>query len=296
MKGIKEIKRRIKAVKSTAQITRAMQLVAVSKMKRAQDAAKHSRPYSLLLAEILKALGKNVEGVNHPFFEPREAKTRGILVISTDKGLCGGLNSNLFRVISTIEGPAKFVSIGRKASQFIARSGYDLMAEFSVSDKSNFSEVRPAVEFMIKGFLEGKIDTLEVLFPRFINTLSQVPSLERLLPIVNFQEEIEALFERLKDYEHKIPEDDREFQFEPSESAIVSRIPELFIKQEIFQMVLESKASEHSARMVAMKSATDNAKELVRKLSLEYNKARQAAITQEILEIAAATAQSSEAI
>lgn len=291
MKGMREIKGRIKAVNSTAQITRAMQLVAASKMKRAQDEAKSGRPYALLLAEILDSLVGDVEGLRHPLLEPREVKCRGILVLSTDKGLCGPLNTNLFRLLSEVEGPVRYVTVGRKGMQHFSRMKADLIADFSVSDHCHFSEVRMIVEFMIKAYLEGRIDTLEVAFPRFENTLVQTPCIRSVLPLTDLRKELVALHERLKHgkYDERI-QDEREILIEPSGPEILKELLDLYVKQEIFQMVMEAKASEHSARMVAMKTATENAKELSRSLKLEYNKARQAAITQEILEISAAAA------
>ncbi len=289
MKGIREIKSRIKAVNSTAQITRAMQLVAASKMKRAQDKAKAGRSYALLLAEILQSLVENTEGLEHPLLEERAVKHRGILVLSTDKGLCGPLNTNLFRLLSNVEPSAKFVTVGRKATQHFSRMKVDLIADFSVSDHCNFSEVRVIVEFMIKAYLEGTIDTLEVAFPRFENTLVQVPQIQPILPLSELKNELDKLNKRLKRDISPI-QDDREILFEPNATGILYDLLDLYVKQIIFQRVLESKASEQSARMVAMKTATENAKELCRSLKLEYNKARQAAITQEILEIAAAAA------
>lgn len=290
MKGIRDIKRRIKSVKNTEQITRAMQLVAASKMKRAQDKALASRPYSLLLAEIFGSLLKESgEEIKHPLMEKRSVSRRGVLVIATDKGLCGALNANLFKKIIDIEGDAAFVCIGKKATQFVSRTGRQLLADFTVSDRINFNEVRMAVEFMLKAYNEHEIDTLEVIFTRFVNTLRQEPTTEELLPLTSFDVTLASFRERLNVEDTQAVEDSREIIFEPSMEAIATELPELFIKQEIYQMLLEAKASEHSARMVAMKSATDNANNLVSSLTLEYNKARQAAITQEILEIAAAT-------
>ena len=290
MKGIRDIKRRIKSVKNTEQITRAMQLVAASKMKRAQDKALASRPYSLLLAEIFGSLLKEgQEQGKHPLIEKRPIVRRGVLVIATDKGLCGALNGNIFKKIMEVEGEAAFVCIGKKATQFVSRTGRQLLADFTVSDKINFSEIRMAVEFMLKAYKNKEIDTLEVIFTRFVNTLHQEPTSEQLLPLTSFDETLKSFRERLNVKEVHAVEDSREILFEPSIQAVASELPKLFIKQEIYQMLMEAKASEHSARMVAMKSATDNANNLVSSLTLEYNKARQAAITQEILEIAAAT-------
>lgn len=294
MKGIREIRHRMKAIKGIGQITRAMELVAVSKMKRAQDSAKNARPYSLLLAEILNALDHYSEKLEHPYFEKRVVKTRGIILLSTDKGLCGALNTNLFRLITEFTGAIQYIAVGRKASQFLARTKRDMIAEFSISDKCRFSEIRPLVEYVAQAFLDKKIDTIEIVFPRFVSTLIQTASHEVLLPFTDFRSELEALRKRLAQTPESIKEDPREMNYEPDPLTLLQTIPPLFLKQEIYQILLESKASEHSSRMVAMKNATDNAKELRKKLNLEYNKARQAAITQEILEIAAATAQAKQ--
>jgi F-type H+-transporting ATPase subunit gamma len=292
MKGIREIKGRIKSVKNTAQITKAMQLVAASKMKRAQDSALAGRPYAILLAQILFSIREHVEKIDHPLFTERPVKHRGLLVVSTDKGLCGALNHNLFRMLGEVDrDTTRHICIGRKATQYVSRTGRNLLADFSVSDKVNFSEVRVVVEYMIKQYLEGEIDTIEVLYPMFVNSLTQEPRLIKLAPLgANAAEALAELQKRLKLDVGDHPVDQRDMIFEPSAAAILEELPPLFIKQEIYQVILDAKASEHSARMVAMKSATDNAKSLVEDLSLEYNKARQAAITQEILEIAAATA------
>lgn len=290
MKG-NDIKNRIKAVKSTEQITRAMQLVAAFKMKRAQDQAKIKRPYASLLAQILNSLIEYSEELQHPLLTPREVKHRGILVVATDKGLCGPLNTNLFRLLSNIEPSARFVTIGRKATQYFSRAKRDLIADFSVSDHCLFSEVRVILEFMLNAYLEERIDTLEVAFPKFENTLVQHPHLQSILPLSNLKEQLALLNQRLKQNTSELLiKDEREMLFEPTGKEILSDLINLYVKQEIYQTILEAKASEHSARMVAMKTAAENAKDLGDALKREYNKARQAAITQEILEIAAATA------
>lgn len=296
MKGIREIKGRIKAVTNTAQITRAMQLVAASKMKRAQDAALAGRPYTLLMAEILANIPVT-EGVDHPLLRQRDVKRRGILVVSSDKGLCGALNGSLFRMLAQYEkdndlskDDIAYVSIGRKAKQFLARSDRNLIADFSISDKVTFKEVRAAVDFMIKAFEDGEIDTIDVVYPRFVNTLTQTPTLVTLAPIADLSEEIQTIRENLSGGDRVAVEDDRRMSFEPGPEEILSELPPLYVRHQIYHRILEMKASEQSARMVAMKSATDNANSLVDSLTLEYNKARQAGITQEILELAAAGA------
>ena len=285
MANTRDIRRRIKSVKNTAQITRAMQLVAASKMRRAQEMALQGRPYATLLAEILSALGDRVMDFRHPFLEKRLSRQRGLLVIATDKGLCGPLNSNLFRLVGGIEASAQFVSLGRKGTQFLSRARRNLVADFSVSDSVRFAEVRPAVELMIEAFVDERIDTIEVIYSRFVNTLVQEPTRIPLLPLEDLDSVIKA--ERPDVLSHKA--DDREIHYEPGPETILHELLNLHIKQQIYQMVLEAKASEHSARMVAMKSATDNANTLVDDLTLQYNKVRQATITQEILEIAAAS-------
>jgi F-type H+-transporting ATPase subunit gamma len=260
-------------------------------MKRAQDAALAGRPYALLLSQILESALPRMHETAHPFFETRPVKKRGILVIATDKGLCGALNGNLFRLIGDLKpADARFVSIGRKATQFIARTGRELLADFIVSDKVGYNEVRPVVEFLIQAYHDGKIDTIEVMYSHFVNTLRQDPALAPLVPFESFEKELEKLNHSLGERVGDEIKEDREIVFEPSANVIINALPPLFLKQQIYTMILAAKASEHSARMVAMKNATDNAKQLVADLSLEYNKARQAGITQEILEIAAASA------
>ena len=288
-KGLREIRNRIKSVKSTGQITRAMQLVASSKMKRAQDSARAGRAYAELLGEILDTAQAKVGEFSHPLLTKRDVKVRGILLVTPDKGMAGALNGNLIRLAAE-QKDAVFVCIGRKGAQALARSGRKVLADFPVTDRATFNEVRPAAEYLIKAFTEGAVDTVEVLFAHFKNTMVQTPRVQQLLPadtLVNQAREFRA---KLGLPEPKIEADERDMLFEPSAAAILNQLPALFFKQAVHQAVLESKASEFSARMVAMKAATDNAKKIGAALSLEYNKARQAAITQEILELTAGAA------
>ncbi len=183
MPSTRDVRRRIKSVKNTRQITKAMELVAASKMKKAQDMAVAGREYGYLLAGILGSVSSHLSDVSHPLLKPREVKTRGILVLSTDKGLCGPLNSNLFRMIAEIKEPAKFVSVGRKSTQFLGRTQRPLIADFSIDDSVRIRDVLVVAEFMIQQFLDGEIDTLEVFYPRFINTLVQESAQEQLLPL-----------------------------------------------------------------------------------------------------------------
>lgn len=288
MPSTRDIRRRIKSVKNTRQITRAMELVAASKMKKAQHAALAGRPYAQLMATMLAALAPRVDESQHAFLARREVKTRGILLISTDKGLCGPLNSNLFKLVTEIRTPAKFVAVGRKGMQFLARTRRDLLADFSVSDRASFVEVRPVAEYMVKLFLEGTIDTVEVIYARFKNTLVQEPMVRPVLPLSNLRQFIEALQQHAGVVANEFA-DTRDMLFEPSPQAVLEALLPFYANRHIYQLVLSAKASEQSARMVAMKTAKDNATKLLGDLTLEYNKARQAAITQEILEIAAAS-------
>jgi F-type H+-transporting ATPase subunit gamma len=296
MSNLQAIRRRIRSVKNTGKITRAMQLVAASKMKRAQESAVAARPYAQMLAEMLAAMPRNefgdIESGGNVFLTPRAVKRRGILILSTDRGLAGALNSNLFRYIATeLKGDnVRFVAVGRKGSQFLARTGRDLAAQFSVSDRVPYREVRPIVETLVQAYKAGEIDTIEVLFARFVNNLRQEITLEQLAPIPNLGEFVEKHQGRSLLTPAPIADDTREMTFEPSPADILEGIIDLYIRREIHQMLLESQASEQSARMVAMKTATDNAQSLEKALTLKYNKVRQGAITQELVELSAASA------
>ncbi len=289
MASTRDIRRRIKSVKNTRQITKAMELVAASKMKKAQQAALAGRPYAELMARMLAALGPRVEELSHPYLAKREIRTRGIILITSDKGLCGPLNTNVFKLVTDIKTPAKYAVIGRKGAQFIARTKRDLLADFPANDRTTFADIRAVAEFMVKQFEEGVVDTVEIIWPRFRNTLVQVPTLMSLLPLSSVKSVITDL---QSDAGHASPPaaipSDSQMLFEPDAAAVLQALLPLYLHRELFQQALDAKASEHSARMVAMKTAKDNATKLLGDLTLEYNKARQAGITQEILEIAAA--------
>src|SRR4051812_6172176 len=193
MASTRDIRRRIKSVKNTRQITKAMELVAASKMKKAQQAALAGRPYAELMARMLAALADRVEEAQHPFLLSREVKTRGIILVTSDKGLAGPLNANLFKVVTEIKTPAKYAVIGRKGAQFIARTHCNLLADFTVTDRVAFNEVKVVAEFMVKQYLAGAVDTVEILWPRFRNTLVQVPTLLPLLPLSSVKDVIADL-------------------------------------------------------------------------------------------------------
>lgn len=286
MASTRDIRRRIKSVKNTRQITKAMELVAASKMKRAQAATLAGRPYAQLMADMLAALAARVDESHHPFLTQREVKTRGILLVTTNIGLCGALNANLFKHVTDIKTPAKYVAVGRKGAQFLARSKRDLNTEFTVGDRASFNEVKVAIEHMTKLYLDGEIDTIEVIYPRFKNTLIQEATVRPVLPLTNLKDFI-ANLQTESGTENKPQNDTREILFEPDAPQVLEALLPFYVNRHIHQLVLSAKASEFSARMVAMKTANDNASSLIEDLTLEYNKARQAAITQEILEIAA---------
>ena len=285
MASTRDIRRRIKSVKNTRQITKAMELVAASKMKKAQQAALAGRAYIHVMSEMLAALSSRVTELKHPFLDERVVKTRGILLVTSDKGLCGPLNANLFKLVTEIKTPVKFFAIGRKGAQFLARTKRDLVADFVVQDRTPFSEVKVAVELMVQKYLAGEIDTVEVIYPRFRNTLVQEPMLRPVLPLASLASFVAQAH---ADAGAEFKPDTRDMIFEPNASEVMEALIPFYVNRHIYQLVLSARASEHSARMVAMKTAKDNATKLVGELSLEYNKARQAAITQEILEIAAA--------
>ena len=284
MASLRDIRRRIKSVKNTAQITKAMQMVAASKMRKAQEAALNGRPYALLLNRVLVSLRNRLDQNLHPLLEKREVKNEMVVVLSTDKGLCGGLNTNLFREVTNFNTQTtQFISVGRKGTQFLARTKRNMIADFPLKDQPTFLETKVISKFFIERFLSGEVDKVTVLWPRFVNTLTQQPTALTLLPITSPEEA--GLTGAT---EAPIPEPEGDIIFEPSPEKILENIVPYYVHFELFQMLLATRASEHSARMVAMKSATDNAKEIVKDLTLEYNKARQANITKELLEITTA--------
>jgi F-type H+-transporting ATPase subunit gamma len=292
----RDIRRRIKSVKNTAQITKAMQMVAASKMRKAQQAAVAGRPYATLLNRVLVSLGASTaagEGRSHPLLDHREGGRELVLLVATDKGLCGALNTNLFREASKFS-PANtdFVVVGRKGAQFVARSGRKMLADFDLKDTFSFLESKQVSKFCMDKFTSGEYGKVTIVFTDFINTLTQVPRARTILPVSSF----EATADVNGSTEEAAPQASAagvdgtatEYLFEPSGADVLSGILPHYVHFQVYQMILDSRASEHSARMVAMKNATDNAKQLIKDLTLQYNKVRQAAITTEILEIATA--------
>jgi F-type H+-transporting ATPase subunit gamma len=284
MANTRDIRRRIKSVKNTAQITKAMQMVAASKMRKAQEAALSGRPYAEGLNRMIQDLKDQTGEVTHPLWgKPKSGDKPLVLVVSTDKGLCGALNTNLLREASALPADATFVTVGKRAKAFVARTGRNLLADFEISEKASFTECKQVSQFLIDKFQAGEAGSVAVLYTRFINTLVQKPETARILPMeqltgvgIHMAADAGAAQEHL------------DYAYEPSAQAVLGELLPAYIHFQVYHMILEARASEHSARMVAMKSATDNAKSLIKDLTLEYNKVRQAGITNEILEIAAA--------
>ncbi|PWM31857.1 MAG: ATP synthase F1 subunit gamma [Verrucomicrobia bacterium] len=298
MKGMREIRNRIKAIKSTGQITHAMELVASSKMKRAQQNAEAGHPYAALLMDITdmaaECVAKGGRMDASRYFSNPNCGRRLIIVISTDKGLCGPLNSNLFKKISELGDECDFIAVGKRAERFLARSGRSVVNAMRISDKVEFSETRRIAKFASKLAAEGKVGSIEVLYSMYINTLKQEPTLVKLAPVDNLDWFIDRMRKMYKLKTEPRPEESRRINFEPSAAEIFSKLPAYYFTQALHQLALDAKASEQSARRVAMKAASDNADALVDSLTLDYNKARQAAITTEIQELAAAAAVSDE--
>lgn len=287
MPSTRDIRRRIKSVKNTKQITKAMQMVAASKMRKAQQAALAGRPYATLMNDVLAEVSYHAGDFTHPLMEKRAGNRRAIILVSTDKGLCGALNSNLMREAAKFEkATTVYITAGRKGSQFIARTKRQLAAEFTYKDAPLFSEARAISKFARDLFLKGDADRVDILFTNFISTLNQKPELFPLLPVGQIKGVVAGVHGHAM--EEKLLKGATEFLFEPSVEGVFGALLPHYINFQVYQILLEAKASEHSARMVAMKNATDNAEQLIKDLTLEYNKLRQANITKELLEITSA--------
>ena len=288
MASERELRRRIRSIGSTAQITKAMQMVAASKMRKAQQLAIEVRPFVRLLYRIQRVATAHAEDFTHPLCELRPVRTRGVILVAADKGLCGALNSNVFRLAAQYD-PAStiFMTAGRKAAQFVAQTRRRLAAEFAYGDTPQFAESRAIATLARDLFERGEVDAVDVIASRFVNTLTQQALTLPLLPIVDIAglqvpgtsgagEASGAAFD---------------FLFEPDAADIVAYAVDIYLKVFVHVVLLNAKASEQSARMVSMKSATDNAEGMIQELTLAYNKLRQGHITQELLEIAGGQSQ-----
>lgn len=283
MPSPREIRRRIRSVKNMSQITRAMEMVAASKMRRAQDRVTAGRPYSERLREVLGDLASlqldAEQAKKFPLLEQREIKRTAVILITPDRGLSGSLTTNILRRTAQYirtEAPGgnpMVIAVGKKGRDFATRTDQDLIAEFiQIGDKPTLDDIRPIAQVAIQEFLDGRVDAVHILYPQFVNTLNQRPEVIQLLPITKPQ----GAPERAEDY-----------IFEPSSDEVLNQLLPRYVEVILYQAALENVASFYSAQMVAMRNATDNAKELTDDLSLAYNKARQAQITNEVAEIAA---------
>ena len=282
MASTREIRRRIRSVRSTAQITKAMQMVAASKMRKAQQAALNGRPFLRLLYRFQRKATTQAVDFTHPLLEVREVRKRAIVLIGGDKGLCGALNSNLFRLASQFD-PAStvFITAGRRAAQFVARTRRQLVADFQYGDSPRYVEAKAIATCARDLFLNKEVDQVQVVSTRFVNTLSQVAGCLELVPVGAIKGL--KLPEGLS--EEELVTNANEYVFEPNPEAFLSYLFSHYLSLTIYLVLLNAKASEQSARMVAMKNATDNANTLIQDLTLEYNKLRQGKITTELLEI-----------
>lgn len=282
MASPREIRRRIRSVRNISQITRAMEMVSASKMRRAQQRVLASRPYAERLEQMigdLSAIQLDAEALSEfPLLQQREIKRSAIILITPDRGLTGPLNSNLIRraarYISSESGgmPSDVLSVGKKGRDFMVRTGQNVTASYTgLGDAVSMADLRPVTSQAIEEFIDGKVDAVHVIYARFVNTLTQVPEVRQILPIV--RPETEGAY--------------TDYIFEPSPQEVLQNLLPRYVEIQVYQAMLDSIASEHSARMVAMRNASDNAKELAKDLTLSLNKARQAQITREVSEIAA---------
>ena len=282
MANPQHMRRRITGIRNTSQITKAMQMVAASKMRRAQQAALAGRPYASLMNKVLVSLQQRTDAKLLPLLAVREVKRELVIVISTDKGLAGALNTNLMReAIRFDQAKTVFVSAGKKGRQFLARSRRELLADFELRDAPTFVETKSIAQFGMEKFLGQEVDRVSVLYTHFINTINQRAVVRTLLPISPF----ELPHPQSQDAKHHPM---LGYLFEPTPEAVLDVMLPYYVQYQVYQMILDARASEQSARMVAMKNATDNALQLIKDLTLEYNKLRQASITTELLEIATA--------
>ena len=277
MASQRDIRRRIGAVKNIKQITRAMQFVAASKLRRAQDATLAARPYAEKLDEVLADLAAVLGDEHHPLLARPEGGTRLLVVVTTDRGLAGPLNTNTIRFAlneaAEFDGRLTVVTVGRKGRDAIRRSGIPIAAHFNgFGDKPSFADVTPLARLVSDDFLSGTYAQIDLVYPRFVSTLVQRPTADPLLPI------------RPGPDAPGVP--GNQFIFEPNPAAVLRQLLPRYVATRIYQAILETTASEMSSKMVAMKSATENAEELIDDLTLSYNKVRQANITREMIEIA----------
>ena len=283
MSSPRDLRRRIKSISGTAQITKAMQMVAASKMRKAQQAAIDTAPFARLIYRIQRNATTRMVDFTHPLLEVRDVRRRAVILVAADKGLCGALNTNVFRLATQFDPESTiFITAGRRAAQFVARTRRQLAAEFVYGDTPTFPEARAIAAFARDLFLKGEVDEVRIVTTRFFNTLTQEPVTIEYLPVG----EIRGIKVIGAESEEALAADTAEAVFEPNAEALLGYLLGHYLNIYIYYILLSAKASEQSARMVSMKNATDSAESLIKELTLEYNKLRQGNITKELLEIA----------
>lgn len=284
-KGVRDYKRRIRSVSNTRQITKAMKMVSAAKLRKAQEKAESSRPYTGKLQEVLARLVSISVDAKHPLLEKHDpVKKVAYVVVTADRGLCGAFNTNIIKkaLVAMAEEDrqveSSIVAVGRKSRDFFRKRAYKMQAEFiNLGDKLDYSQAKEIGQFITQMYEEGAADEVYIVFAHFVNAMRQIPTIEKILPIEP-PTEAKAEAEEIAKYSP-------DYIYEPNVDEILVNLLPRYLESQIYHALLESKASEHGSRMTAMGNATENASELVDKLTLEMNKARQAAITSEILEI-----------
>ncbi|MGE4488437.1 MAG: ATP synthase F1 subunit gamma [Kiritimatiellales bacterium] len=295
MANLRDIRRRIKAIQSMAKITKAMQMVAISKMKRAQNAATYGIPYADMLSDILMQVTQHIGTYQHGLMEKRTGSLKLVILVSTDRGLCGSLNTNVFREVAKYDSDTTlFVTIGTKAAQFIQRTGRQLIVDFDYGDPPQLSEARMVCRFVTQLFLDEEIDSAEIIFSDYISTFKQEPLIWHFLPVGQTQESFDQMPDSLKRAKTAEAQNGirgiSEFEFEPNVNTVYESLLLRSLDYQLLQIMREVRASEHSARMVSMKQATDNARDMDARLQLVHNNLRQASITNELLELSSSSA------
>ena len=275
MASAQDIRRRITSVKNTQQITKAMKMVAAAKLRRAQEAVTSARPFALKIREVLSRVAAASGGASHPLLEVREIKKIAYVVITADRGLCGGFNANVLRRAATEvkdQNTSAVVAVGRKSRDFFRRRGFELAASYvGLGENIQFHQAKEIARFVMDKYVAGDFDEVYLVFSEFVNVLTQRPVTVKLLPVETPAEESKG---------PKV-----EYIYEPNAEAVLSELLPTYVESTVFRAMLEAKAGEQGARMTAMDSATKNAKDMIDKLTLSLNRARQAAITKEISEI-----------
>jgi F-type H+-transporting ATPase subunit gamma len=284
-----DLRRRIRSVSRTAQVTKGMQMVAASKMRKAQHAALDGRPFGRLLYRIQREATTQTVNFTHPLLEVRAVHKRAVILVSPDQGLCGGLNSNLFHLAAQFDPQTTvFITAGRKATEFVTRTGRQLAAQFAYSDSPRFPEAKAIAAFASDLFLKREVDQVQIVATRFVNTLTQQPASIEFLPVGP----IKGLKIEGAESEEELAASATEFLFEPNARAVLGYLLPHYLNICLYGVLLNAKASEQSARMVSMKNATDNANNLIKDLTLELNKQRQDNITKELLDLSRGQADS----